>query len=84
MGVAVAFSYGELEEVQVMRRMDSLYFTSLRGESGDQWTFHRLSARADMTLLDGGGNTHPRGVGLAAHLGAELDLPTIGYVTSRL
>lgn len=37
-----------------------------------------------MTLLDGEGNTHPRGVGLAAHLGAELDLSTIGYVTSRL
>jgi deoxyribonuclease V len=41
-----------------------------------------LPARPDVLLVDGTGRDHPRGAGLALHLGAELDLPTIG-VTHR-
>lgn len=41
-----------------------------------------LRTRPDVLLLDGTGRDHPRGAGLALHLGAELDLPTVG-VTSR-
>jgi deoxyribonuclease V len=36
----------------------------------------------DVLLLDATGRDHPRGAGLALHLGAELDLPTVG-VTHR-
>ena len=36
----------------------------------------------DVLLLDGTGRDHPRRAGLAVHLGAELDLPTVG-VTHR-
>jgi deoxyribonuclease V len=36
----------------------------------------------DVVLLDGTGRDHPRGGGLALHLGSVLDLPTVG-VTHR-
>lgn len=41
-----------------------------------------LSSSADVLLVDGTGRDHPRRAGLAVHLGAELDLPTVG-VTHR-
>jgi deoxyribonuclease V len=41
-----------------------------------------LSGRPDVLLLDATAHDHPRGAGLALHLGAELDIPTIG-VTHR-
>ena len=41
-----------------------------------------LSNRPDVLLLDATARDHPRRAGLALHLGAELDTPTIG-VTHR-
>jgi deoxyribonuclease V len=41
-----------------------------------------LPSRPDVLLVDGTGRDHPRRAGLALHLGAELDLPTVG-VTHR-
>lgn len=42
----------------------------------------RLPQRPDVLLVDGTGRDHPRRAGLALHLGAELDVPTVG-VTHR-
>lgn len=42
----------------------------------------RLERPPDVLLVDGTGRDHPRRAGLALHLGAELDLPTVG-VTHR-
>lgn len=42
----------------------------------------RLTTRPDVLLVDATGRDHPRGAGLATHLGAVLDLPTVG-VTHR-
>lgn len=42
----------------------------------------RLDALPDVVLVDAAGRDHPRGAGLALHLGAVLDLPTVG-VTDR-
>jgi deoxyribonuclease V len=41
-----------------------------------------LTHRPDLLLLDATAGDHPRRAGLALHLGAELDIPTIG-VTHR-
>jgi deoxyribonuclease V len=41
-----------------------------------------LSRRPDILLLDATAGDHPRRAGLALHLGAQLDIPTIG-VTHR-
>ena len=46
--------------------------------------FNRLTARPDLLICDGQGIAHPRGIGLASHLGLLLDLPTIGCAKSRL
>lgn len=45
-------------------------------------TVRGLAVRPDVLLLDATGRDHPRGAGLAVHLGAVLDLPTVG-VTHR-
>ncbi|MGK0358024.1 MAG: deoxyribonuclease V [Bradymonadia bacterium] len=46
--------------------------------------FEQLQTTPDVVICDGQGVAHPRGFGLACHLGLWLDLPTLGSAKSRL
>src|SRR4030066_1243907 len=47
-------------------------------------TFQRLKIKPDVMIYDGQGIAHPRGMGLASHMGLWLDLPSIGCAKTPL
>jgi deoxyribonuclease V len=46
--------------------------------------FSKLDREPNLILIDGQGIAHPRSMGIAAHMGILLDLPSIGCAKSRL
>jgi deoxyribonuclease V len=47
-------------------------------------TFQKLKIKPDVMIYDGQGIAHPRGIGLASHMGLWLDLPSIGCTKTPL
>jgi len=46
--------------------------------------FRRLRSEPDVIFFDGHGIAHPRGIGIASHVGLLLDRPSIGVAKSLL
>ena len=46
------------------------------------WT--QLQKKPDLLMFDGQGIAHPRGIGIASHMGLWLECPSIGVAKSRL
>jgi deoxyribonuclease V len=47
-------------------------------------TFKKLKVKPEVMIYDGQGIAHPRGIGLATHMGIWLDLPSIGCTKTPL
>jgi len=84
------FSYPDLTLMAVEQQSDVASFPYIPGlltfREGPLLAgiLHRCSRLPDLLVCDGQGIAHPRGLGLAAHLGVLFDLPTIGCAKSRL
>lgn len=93
-GIAYAacdvFSYPQLElleEKTAFRRVTYPYipgFLSFREIPVIMNTLLSLEIEPDIILCDGQGIAHPRGMGLASHIGVIFAKPTIGCAKSRL
>ncbi|MEW6717808.1 MAG: deoxyribonuclease V [Chloroflexota bacterium] len=46
--------------------------------------WEKLQTKPDLLLFDGQGIAHPRGIGIASHMGLWLERPSIGVAKSRL
>lgn len=46
--------------------------------------FAKVQSRPDAVLIDGHGIAHPRRLGLAAHVGLWLEVPTVGFAKTLL
>ena len=47
-------------------------------------TYEKLQQKPDVLMVDGHGIAHPRRMGIAAHLGVLLDMPTFGVAKQKL
>jgi len=59
-------------------------FLSFREIPGYLAALAKLSVQPELLLVDGQGIAHPRGLGIAAHLGVHLDMPAIGVAKTLL
>ena len=76
-----------LEKAVVQTRPSFHYvpgFLSFRESPALLATFERLERRPDVAVVDGHGRAHPRGLGIASHLGLALGISTVGCAKKRL
>ena len=59
-------------------------FLSFREAPNVVQAFAKLQTKPDIVMVDGHGIAHPRRVGIAAHLGVLLDVPTFGVAKQKL
>ncbi len=89
-GVVVAFSFPGFEVLELQRGVAKISFPYVPGFLSFREAplllqlFEKLLTEPDIVLVDGQGIAHPRRLGLAAHLGLFLPVPTIGVAKSKL
>jgi deoxyribonuclease V len=89
-GVVSVFKFPEmipLEDAYAVTDISFPYvpgFLSFREGTAINKAIKKLKIKPDIILFDGQGIAHPRRMGIAAHIGVILDMPTIGCAKSRL
>jgi deoxyribonuclease V len=90
LAAVILFSYPALEILEESFWMERVSFPYVPGLLSFREApplikaFGKLCRAPDLAIFDGQGIAHPRGIGLASHMGLFLDLPTIGCAKSRL
>ena len=86
----VVFRYPRLEQVEARWLRGTTTFPYVPGLLSFRElpllleTLRQVESDPDVVLCDGQGIAHPRGLGLASHLGLWLDRATVGCAKSRL
>jgi deoxyribonuclease V len=89
-GVACLYRYPEIiliEEAYSLTEVSFPYipgFLSFREGPAIIKAMSSLKIKPHVILFDGQGIAHPKGLGIASHIGVLLDIPTIGCAKSRL
>jgi deoxyribonuclease V len=89
-GTIVVLSFPEMEMVDMATASGKIPFPYIPGLFSFREgpilikTFQKLRVKPDVMIYDGQGIAHPRGVGLASHLGIWFDLPSIGCAKTPL
>ncbi|MBN1153663.1 deoxyribonuclease V [candidate division KSB1 bacterium] len=86
----VVMNYPEMDELESITAAGRVSFPYVPGYLSFREApillevFSKIKTRPDVVLFDGQGIAHPRGMGIASHMGLFLDIPTIGCAKTRL
>jgi len=86
----ILFSYPDLAELERVYTVSDERFPYIPGllafREGPAIieTYGKLGRKPDLLIIDGQGIAHPRGFGIACHVGVLLGIPTLGIAKKRL
>jgi deoxyribonuclease V len=86
----ILFSYPDLTEIERVYSVCDEKFPYIPGllafREGPAIieTFRKLERKPDLLIIDGQGIAHPRGLGIACHVGVLLDVPSMGIAKKKL
>ena len=90
LGAIAVFSFPQMEMIGLATAHGRISFPYVPGLLGFREgpilikAFDKLEVCPDVMIYDGQGICHPRGFGLASHLGLWLDLPSVGCAKTFL
>ena len=90
LAVIVLFEYPSMRVLKYVFERSEISFPYIPGllafREGPAFlkAWEKLDVRPDVVVFDGQGIAHPRGIGIASHMGLFIGLPTIGVAKSRL
>ncbi|MDI6763513.1 MAG: endonuclease V [Thermodesulfobacteriota bacterium] len=89
-GAIAVLSYPEMKPIDTATAKDEISFPYIPGLLSFREgpilvkAFQSLRVKPDLLIFEGHGTAHPRGVGLASHMGLWFDLPSIGCARTPL